>query len=155
MKLQKIRLQSLLEKKDTPTISNNAESRRQAREDGLTTGWMNNRKRGAPLKITPPNKKMKVRGKAPTKVADASTTATKKTKSTKLPPKTMPLPRTKSRKYTNWKQEPDKSALACSVEAKIKGLDPQLSAGEIIIPDGTLQDNVRYAKDEAKKRGLT
>ena len=98
---------------------------------------------------------MKGREKAPTKAVDASTTATKKTTSTKPPPKTMPLPRITGRNYTNWKQEPDKSALACSVEAKLKGLDPQLSAGEIIIPDGTLQDHVRYAKNKANKRGVS
>ena len=40
-------------------------------------------------------------------------------------------------------------------EAKLKGLDPQLAAGEIIIPDGTLRDHVRYAKDEANKRGVS
>ena len=97
---------------------------------------------------------MKGRGKAPTKAADASTYATKKPTSIKSPPKTMPPPRTAGRKYTNWKQESDKSSLDCSVEANLKGLDPQLSTGEIIIPDGTLQDHVRYAKDKAKKRGV-
>ena len=42
----------LLDKKDIPKIPHNAGSRRQAREGALVTGWMNNRKRGAPLKIT-------------------------------------------------------------------------------------------------------
>ena len=59
----------------------------------------------------------------------------------------MPLQRTAGRKYTNWKQEPVKSALARDIEEKLKGLDPQLTAGEIIIPYGTLRDHVRYAKD--------
>ena len=63
-------------------------------------------------------------------------------------------PITSGRKYTNWKQDPTKSALARDVEAKLKGIGRQLSAGEIIIPDGTLQDHVRYTKDKAKKRGV-
>ena len=67
----------------------------------------------------------------------------------------MPPPRTAGRKYTNWKQEPAKSALARAVEAKLKGLDPQLAAGGIIIPDRNLQDHVRYAGDKANKRGLS
>ena len=41
----------------------------------------------------------------------------------------MPLPRNAGRKYTNSKQETTKSALARAVEAKLKVLDPQLSAG--------------------------
>ena len=69
---------------------------------------------------------MKGRGKAPTKAADASIAATKKPTLTKPPPKTMAPPGTAGRKYTNWKQDSDKSALACSGEAKIKKLDPQL-----------------------------
>ena len=40
-------------------------------------------------------------------------------------------------------------------EAKLKVLDPQLAAGDIIIPDGTLRDHVRYVKDEANKRGVS
>ena len=70
-------------------------------------------------------------------------------------PTTIPLPRTAGRNYTNWKQEPAKSALEHAVEAKLKGLDPQLATGEIIIPDGNLQYHVRYTKDEAKKRGVS
>ena len=66
----------LLEKKDTPVIPHNAGGRRQAREGGLITGWMNNFKRGAPLKTTPTNKKMK--GEVPTKAAAASNAATNK-----------------------------------------------------------------------------
>ena len=67
----------------------------------------------------------------------------------------MPPPRTAGRKYTNWKQETAKYALARSVEEKLKGLDQQLSVGEIIIPDVNLRDHVRYAKDEAKKMGVS
>ena len=126
---------SLLEKKNTPEIPHNSGGRRQAWEGGLIMGWMNNCKRGSPLKITPTNNKMKGSGKAPTKAAAASTAATK------LPPKTA------GRKYTNWKQEPAKYILACAVEGKLKGLDPQLAAEVIIIPDGTLRDHVRYTKD--------
>ena len=98
---------------------------------------------------------MKGRGKAPTKAAAAPTSATKKPTSTNSPPKTMSPPRNEGEKYTNWKQEPNKYALAGDIEAKLKGLDPQLSAGDIIIPDGTLQDHVRYAKNKANKRGVS
>ena len=91
---------------------------------------------------------MKGKGKAPTKSAAASTAK-------KSPPKKKPQPRTPGKKYTNWKQEPVKSALDFAIEEKLKGLDPQLSAGGIIIPDATLRDHVRYAKDEAKKRGVS
>ena len=69
---------SILMKKDTPTTPHNAGGGQQAGEGGLLTGWMNNRKIGPPLKITPTNKKMKGDGKAPTKSSFASTTATKK-----------------------------------------------------------------------------
>ena len=68
----------LLEKKDTPAIPHNAGGRRQAREVGLITGWMNNHKRGEPLKITPTNNKMKGMRKSPTKASAESTDATKK-----------------------------------------------------------------------------
>ena len=50
----------------------------------------------------------------------------------------MPKPRTEDRKYTNWKQKPSKYAAARVVEEKLKGIDPKLAAGDIIIPDGTL-----------------
>ena len=106
---------------------------------------MNNRKRGAPLKIIPTNKKIKGKGKAPTKSAAASNYATNK------PPTTKPPPRTSGRMYTNWKQEPAKYALARAVEAKLKVLEPQLVEGGVIIPDVTLRYNVRYAKDKAKE----
>ena len=143
-----------LEKQDSPTIPHNVGGRCKAREGGLITGWTNNSKRGEPLKITPTNKKMKAEGKAPTKSASASTGSTKKPTATKPPPTTMPPPRTAGRKYTNWKQEPAKYALARAVKAKLKVLDTQLSAGEIIFPDGTLQDHVKYAKNKSKKRGV-
>ena len=129
---------SLLKNKYTPATPHNEGGGRQARQDGLITGWMNNRKRGSPLKITSTNKKTKGNGKAPTKSASASTAATNKPPTTNPPPTKIPPPRTSGRNYTNWKQEPVKYALARDVEAKLKGLDPQLSAGEIIIPDGTL-----------------
>ena len=58
----------------------------------------------------------------------------------------MPPPITAGRKYTNWIQDPAKSALARAVEAKLKVLDPQLSVREIIITDGNLRDHVIYAK---------
>ena len=110
-------------------------------------GWMNNSNRGAPLKITPTNNKIKGKGKSPTKAAAVSTAATKKPSAKNPPPTTMSPPRTAGRKYTNWKQETAKSAMARAAEAKLKILYPQLLAGGIIIPDGTLQYHVRYAKD--------
>ena len=135
---EKKKATSLLEKKDTPAIPYNVGGRLQAREGGLITGWMNNRKRGAPLKITPINNKMKGEGEASTKSSAASTAVTKKAPATNPPPTTMLPPITAGRKYTNWKQEPSKYALARDVEAKLKILDTQLAEGEIIIPDGTL-----------------
>ena len=133
----------LLRKKDTPEIPHNAGGRRQAREGGLITGWMNNCKRRAPIKITPTNKKTKGKGKEPTKAAYVTSDATKKPPATKPPPTTMPFPRTAGRKNTNRKHEPYKSALDHAAEEILKGLDPQLAAGEIIVPDGNLRDHVR------------
>ena len=69
--MTKRKVPSLLENKDTPEIPQYAGGRCQAREGDLITGWMNNFKRGAPLKITPTNNKMKGEGKAPTKAAAA------------------------------------------------------------------------------------
>ena len=94
---------SLINKKDTPAIPHIAGVRQQSREGGLIMGWMNNFKRGAPLKITPTNNKMKGKGKAPTKEAAASNVATKKPPATKPPSTTMPPSRTTGRKYTSWK----------------------------------------------------
>ena len=146
---------SLLEKNYTPAIPHNSGGRRQARESGIITGCINNCNRRAHLKITPTNKKFKGKGKAPTKSASSSTSETKKTPATNPPPKKIPPPRTSGRKYANWKQDTVKSVLVRSVEAKLKVLDTQLSAGGVIIPDGTLQDHVRYAKEKSKKRGLS
>ena len=98
---------------------------------------------------------MKGEGKEPTKVVAASTTETKKPPAIKPPPTTMPLPKNVGRMYTNWKQEPAKFALARSIEVKLKVLDPQLEAGDVIIPDRTLLYHVRYSKEEAKKRGVS
>ena len=98
---------------------------------------------------------MKGEVKSPKKSAAVYTTATKKPPATKTPPTKMPLTITAGRKYTNWKQEPGKSKLARSVEAKLTGLDTQLAVGNIIIPDGTLQYHVRYAKYEANNNGVS
>ena len=95
---------SLLEKKYNPEIPHNAGGGRQAREVVLITGWINNRKRGVPLKITPTNNKIKEKGEAPTKAEAASAAATNKPLTTKHPPTTMPPPRTAGGEYTNWKQ---------------------------------------------------
>ena len=89
------------------------------------------------------------------KAAYYYTAATKKPLSIKPPPTTTPPPITAGRKYTNCNQDPAKYALALAVEEKLKVIDPPLSAGEIIIPDGTLRDHVRYSMEEAKKRGVS
>ena len=150
---------SQLETTKKPTIPRNAVDRRHARESGCITGWLKNRKRGAPLKIKPPNKKLKgkaspitsaaastVSAAATTRATAASTTMAKA--GTKPPASTAP-----SRKYISWKTEPGKSALVRAVEAKLKGLDPQLAAGVIVIPRQTLDKHIRYAKQAAKKMG--
>ena len=62
---------------------------------------MNNCKRGAPLKSTPTNKKIKGEGKGQKKAAAVSTSATKKLPETNIPPPTMPPPKAAGRNYTN------------------------------------------------------
>ena len=99
--MKKKKAPSLLENKETPEIPYNAGGRHQSREGGLITGWMNNHKREAPLKITLTNKKIMGNGKAPTQLEAASTTATKKPSEKRPPPTAMPPPRTAGRKYTN------------------------------------------------------
>ena len=44
--------------------------------------------------------------------------------------------------------------LACDVEAELKGLDPKLSAGGIIIPGGNSIDHIKYTKAEVEKMGV-
>ena len=84
------------------------------------------------------------------KVEAAFTSATNKPPAIKPPPTTMYPPRTAGRNYTNWKLKPAKYALSRSIKAKLKVLDPQLASGGVIIPDGNLQDHVRYAKDKGR-----
>ena len=73
-------------------------------------------------------------------------------KNTRAPySKPAPKPTTRKSKYNNWKAEPFKSALACAFEAKLKGLDPQLASGYIILPGGTIQDRIKSVKAEAEK----
>jgi hypothetical protein len=50
--------------------------------------------------------------------------------------------------YKNWTKEPYASALSRAVNAHLKGLDPQLAAGEVIIPPSTLRDAVRKHENE-------
>ena len=154
---------SQLETTTKKAIPRNAIERRHAREGGCITGWLKNRKRGAVLKIKPPpNKKLRGKGEAlPTTSAAASTvSAASMTRATAASTTTLakaaakPPPSTaRSKKYISWKTEPGKSALARAVEAKLKGLDPQLAAGVIVIPRQTLDNHVRYAKEAAKKMG--
>ena len=65
-----------------------------------------------------------------------------------------PKPTTCKSKYKNWKVEPFKSALARAVEEKLKGLDPQLVSGDVIIPGGTIRDHIKSVKAEAEKLGV-
>ena len=165
--------------------------RRDAWDSGFITGWLKNRKRGAPLKIAPrttTNKKNKgkkttaspsvaamvsqvtasaVVAFATTAIKTESTNweATDPTSKSKWTRKhsgdasknthaTYSKPAPKS-KYNNWKVEPFKSALARAVEAKLKGLDPQLTSGDIIITGGPIRDRIKSAKAEAEKLGVS
>ena len=120
-----------------PIIPWNSKGRKDARDKGLITGYMQNRKRGGPLKITPTtNKKIKTKVKA--------TLAASPTKQAR--------PATRD-KYQNWNLDPFKSALARAVEVKLKGLDPQTAAGDIAIPAATLCSRVKSAKVVAEKMG--
>ena len=85
VKMTKKKAMSLFKEKDTRKIPHNAGYRRQSREGGIIPWWTNNRKIDSPLKIIPTNKKMKGKGKAPTKVGYAYTTATRKTPAINLP----------------------------------------------------------------------
>ena len=70
-------------------------------------------------------------------------------KNTRAPySKPSPKPTTRKSKDNNWKVEPFKSALDRAAEAKLKGLDPQLAAGDIIIPGGTFWDRIKSVKAE-------
>ena len=64
-------------------------------------------------------------------------------------------PTTRKIKYSNWKVEPFKSALARAVEEKLTGLEPQLSVGDIIIPGGTIRDCIKSIKAEAADMGVS
>ena len=71
--IKKKKVPILFDKKDTPTIPHNTGGRSQARKGGLITGLMNKHKRGAHLKTTPTNNKIKGKGETPTKAASTST----------------------------------------------------------------------------------
>ena len=120
-----------------PIITRNAKERKDARDKGLTTGFMQNHKRGAPLKIAPAtNNKIKMKVKA--------TLAANPTKQAR------PVTRDK---YHNWNLDPFKSALACAVEVNLKGIDPQTAEGDIVITAATLHSRVKSSKAVAEKMG--
>ena len=124
-----------LEKLPT-TIPRNAKGRKDSGDKGLITGFMQNHKRGAPLKITPTtNKKIKTKFKV--------TLAANPTKQDR--------PATRD-KYHNWNLDPFNYTLARSVEVKLKGIDPQKAAGYIVIPAATLRSCVKSAKSVTEKR---
>ena len=52
------------------------------------------------------------------------------------------------------KVEPFKSALTRVVKAKLKFLDPQLAAGDIIIPGRTIRYRIKSVKAEADNLGV-
>ena len=120
-----------------PIIPWNAKGREDARDKVLITGFMQNRKRGALLKITPTtNKKIK------TKVKETlAATHTKQSHPATLD------------KYHNRNLDPFKYALARAVEAKLKGLDPQTATGDIVMPVATIHSFVKSAKAVAEKMG--
>ena len=79
--------------------------------------------------------------------------ASKNTRATYSNPS--PKPTTLKSKYNNWKVEPFKSSLARAIEAKLKGLDPQLAAVDIILPGGTIRDSIKSTKTEAENLGVS
>lgn len=192
---------SQLKDVETPTIPRNAAQRTEKRTKGLITGWMKNRKRGAPLKITPSAaslKKKKKKKSACAKAAardaaiiteattdmavtamNASASKPKASAASATPPgksttgqrkhsaaaskparspyakSTPPEPKKleSKRNYYNWSVEPFKSALARAVEAKLRGGDSQLAAGDVIIPPATLRRRVKEVKQAAAEEG--
>ena len=69
--------------------------------------------------------------------------------------KPAPKPSTRKSKYNNREVGPIKSALDRVAKAKLKGYDPKLSAGDIIITGGTIQDRIKSVKAEADKLGVS
>ena len=132
-----------------PSIPRNAVQRAEARSQGRITGFLSNRKRGAPPKLQPPNPKIPrttVGATADTAVAvDTAVTVisvTDELTSKKSSPGSRGA-------YKNWSIEPMKSALDRAAHASLKGLDPQEAAGEIIIPGGTLRRRIKQIKAAA------
>ena len=56
-------------------------------------------------------------------------------------------------KCIDWTAKPLKYALDRAVEEKLKNINPQFAAGEIVIPGGTLWRRVKQVKAEAAKLG--
>ena len=120
-----------------PIIPRNAKVRKDARDKGLITRFMQNRKQCSPLKIKPKTeKKIKTKLKA-----TLAATPTKQAR-----------PSTRD-KYHNWNLDPFKSTLARAAEEKLKGLDPQTSVGDIVIPAATLSSCVKSDEAIEEKRG--
>lgn len=134
----------------TPAIPQNAIQRADARQQGLITGFLSNRKRGAPLKLHN-------NPKVPRHITQVSATATTPTTIIAATVVAAPAPSkfsTASRgPYINWKIEPFKSALDRATEASLKDLDPQEAAGDIIIPSATLQRRVQEMTTTASEMG--
>jgi hypothetical protein len=135
--MTKKKVPSQLLKVATPAIPRNAIQRAAAREQGLITGFLSNRKRGAPLKLNNPKLPRITQASATTPTAIIASTAVV---AAPAPSKTS----TGSRgPYINWKIEPFKSALDRATEASLKDLDPQEAAGDIIIPSATLRRRIQ------------
>jgi len=135
--MTKKKVPSQLLKVATPAIPRNAIQRAAAREQGLITGFLSNRKRGAPLKLNNPKVPRITQASATTPTAIIASTAVV---AAPAPSKTS----TGSRgPYINWKIEPFKSALDRATEASLKDLDPQEAAGDIIIPSATLRRRIQ------------
>jgi hypothetical protein len=123
---------SQLKNVSPPSLPRNAIQSAEAREKGLITGFLSNRKRGAPPKLRNNPKVPRV-----THTTDAVTPII----TTDIVPD---KPTTSRGKYKNWKLEPYKSALDRAAEASLNGDDPQLAAGDhIIIPGATLRKRVK------------
>ena len=127
-----------------PSIPRNAIQRAEARDKGLITGFLSNRKRGAPPKLHNNPKVPRV-----THTTTVTVAVTPIVTATIVPDK----PTTSRGKYKNWKLEQYKSALDRAAEASLNGDDPQLAAGaDIIIPGATLRKRVKEIKATLSER---
>ena len=133
--MTKKKVPSQLLKVATPAIPRNAIQRAAAREQGLITGFLSNRKQGAPPKLhNNPKVPCITQASATTPTAIIASTAV----AAPAPSKTSTGLRGP---YINWKIEPFKSSLDCATEASLKDLDPQEAAGDIIMGKSSINSH--------------